>query len=97
MVVAAGDHLTPSDLALEAYSRALEPKRLELLPGGHFDAYLGQGFEQATGGPATGLCSICKQVGLRHPPWSLPEGRVLHDGAHGRHCAALPGWRGARE
>jgi uncharacterized protein len=39
MVVAAGDHLTPADLALDAYGRAREPKRLELLPGGHFDAY----------------------------------------------------------
>ena len=48
MVVAAGDHLTPSDLALEAYGRALEPKRLELLPGGHFDAYVGDGFQQAS-------------------------------------------------
>src|SRR5919199_6383779 len=44
MVVAAGDHLTPADLALEAYNRALEPKRLELLPGGHFDAYVEPGF-----------------------------------------------------
>jgi fermentation-respiration switch protein FrsA (DUF1100 family) len=49
MVVAAGDHLTPVDLALEAYNRALEPKRLEVLSGGHFDAYVGQGFEQASG------------------------------------------------
>src|SRR5438128_1133582 len=49
MVVAAGDHLTPSDLALEAYNRALEPKRLEVLPTGHFDAYTGPGFEQASG------------------------------------------------
>ena len=48
MVVAAGDHLTPADLALEAYNRALEPKRLELLPGGHFDAYVGDGFQQAS-------------------------------------------------
>ncbi len=39
MVVAANDVLTPTDLALEAYNRALEPKRLVLLPGGHFDAY----------------------------------------------------------
>ena len=39
MVVAAGDHLTPADLALAAYGRAREPKRLELLPGAHFDAY----------------------------------------------------------
>jgi hypothetical protein len=40
MVVAAGDHLTPTDLALEAYQQALEPKRLVLLPGAHFDAYV---------------------------------------------------------
>ena len=39
LVVAAGDHLTVSDLALDAFERAREPKRLELLPGGHFDAY----------------------------------------------------------
>ena len=48
MVVAAGDHLTPSDLALEASGRARKPKRLELLPGGHFDAYVGDGFQQAS-------------------------------------------------
>ena len=35
-----GDHLTPTDLALETYKRALEPKRLVLFAGGHFDAYL---------------------------------------------------------
>ena len=40
MVVAAGDHLTVADEALAAYNRALEPKRLTLLPGGHFDAYV---------------------------------------------------------
>jgi uncharacterized protein len=40
MVVAAGDHLTPTDLALEAYQQAREPKKLVLLPGGHFDAYV---------------------------------------------------------
>jgi fermentation-respiration switch protein FrsA (DUF1100 family) len=48
MVVAAGDHLTPCDMALEAYTRAHEPKRLELLPGGHFEAYVGPGFLQAS-------------------------------------------------
>jgi len=48
MVVAAQDHLTPADLALEAYARAREPKRLEILPGGHFAAYLEPGFEQAS-------------------------------------------------
>jgi len=40
MVVALGDHLTVADEALAAYERALEPKRLVMLPGGHFDAYV---------------------------------------------------------
>ena len=48
MVVAAGDHLTPTDLALEAFQRAREPKKLVLLPGGHFDAYV-KDFETASG------------------------------------------------
>jgi fermentation-respiration switch protein FrsA (DUF1100 family) len=48
MVVAAGDHLTVADEALAAYQRALEPKRLVLLPGGHFDAYV-VGFDLASG------------------------------------------------
>jgi len=48
MVVAAADHLTPTDLALEAYQQAREPKRLALLPGGHFDAYV-KDFDAASG------------------------------------------------
>jgi fermentation-respiration switch protein FrsA (DUF1100 family) len=40
LIVAVKDHLTVSDLAIAAYERALEPKRLVLLPGGHFDAYV---------------------------------------------------------
>ena len=48
MVVAAQDHLTPADLALAAYEQALEPKRLVVLPGGHFDAYTGPGFDQSS-------------------------------------------------
>jgi uncharacterized protein len=40
MVVALGDVLTVSDLALAAYERALQPKRLVTLSGGHFDAYV---------------------------------------------------------
>src|SRR6478672_3295566 len=51
MVVALGDVLTVADLALGAYERALEPKRLVTLPGGHFDAYV-KDFE-ASAGPAT--------------------------------------------
>ena len=48
VVVAARDHLTVSDLAIEAYERALEPKRLVVLPGAHFDAYT-VAFEDAAG------------------------------------------------
>jgi uncharacterized protein len=40
LVVALGDHLTVSDQALAAYERALAPKRLVTLRGGHFDAYV---------------------------------------------------------
>jgi fermentation-respiration switch protein FrsA (DUF1100 family) len=47
LVVAQGDHLTVSDLAIAALERAREPKRLALLPGGHFDAYVA-GFDAAS-------------------------------------------------
>ena len=39
MIVATQDTLTPTDMALEAYARALEPKKLVLVPGGHFAPY----------------------------------------------------------
>ena len=42
MVIASDDKVTIADLALAAYERALEPKRLALIPGGHFDPYLDQ-------------------------------------------------------
>lgn len=46
MVVARNDRMTVTDLSLAAYERALEPKRLVLMQGGHFDPYL-DGFQQA--------------------------------------------------
>lgn len=42
LVVARDDRLTVTDVALAAYERALEPKRLALIPGGHFNPYLDQ-------------------------------------------------------
>lgn len=42
MVVALSDTMTVTDLALAAYQRALEPKRLQLISGGHFAPYLDQ-------------------------------------------------------
>jgi uncharacterized protein len=47
MVVAREDHLTPAHLAIDAYERAREPKRLVILPSGHFDAYV-DGFDEAS-------------------------------------------------
>ena len=48
MVVATHDTVTLTDTALAAYERALEPKRLVMIPGGHFDPYLA-GFPAASG------------------------------------------------
>lgn len=46
LTVADKDTICPTDLALEAYSRALEPKQLHLFNGGHFEAYSGSKFER---------------------------------------------------
>ena len=48
MAVAREDALMPTDLALGALNRALEPKALALLPGGHFDRQIGPGFERSS-------------------------------------------------
>jgi fermentation-respiration switch protein FrsA (DUF1100 family) len=57
MVVATHDTVAPTDLALHAYERALEPKELVLLPGGHFDPYTGGGFEASTSAAVRFFCS----------------------------------------
>lgn len=48
MVVGAEDTLTPTDMAIAAYERAMEPKQLVVMEGGkHFDAYTEPGLSQA--------------------------------------------------
>jgi fermentation-respiration switch protein FrsA (DUF1100 family) len=47
LVVALGDHLTVADEALAAYGQALQPKKLVMLQGGHFDAYVAD-FDKAS-------------------------------------------------
>jgi hypothetical protein len=42
MVVALRDTITLTDLELAAYERALQPKKLVTIQGGHFDPYLSQ-------------------------------------------------------
>src|SRR2546421_178536 len=44
MIVATRDTITLTDLELAAYERALQPKRLVTIDGGHFDPYL-SGFD----------------------------------------------------
>jgi fermentation-respiration switch protein FrsA (DUF1100 family) len=40
MIVEDVDTLAAADMSLDVYSRALEPKKLVILHGGHFDAYV---------------------------------------------------------
>lgn len=40
MLVAEKDSVTPTDLAIAAYNKALEPKKLVMLPDAHFDPYV---------------------------------------------------------
>lgn len=48
MIVGLKDAITCTDLQLEAYNRALEPKKLVLLSGGHFAPYTEE-FELSSG------------------------------------------------
>ena len=48
MMIARQDHLTVADEAFAAFNQAREPKKLVILPGGHFDAYVGPGFKMAS-------------------------------------------------
>ena len=46
--VATQDTLTPTDIPIRALEAANEPKKLAILPGGHFDAYV-DGFPHSSG------------------------------------------------
>jgi len=48
MIVGLHDTITVTDLELAAYERALQPKKLVTIPGGHFEPYLVR-FDQAAG------------------------------------------------
>jgi len=48
MVIADKDELTPTDIAIEAYSRAREPKDIFIFPGGHYAGYFGEAFDRST-------------------------------------------------
>jgi hypothetical protein len=46
MCIADNDELTPTDLAIESYSKAREPKEIMIFKGGHYDGYYGECFER---------------------------------------------------
>jgi uncharacterized protein len=48
MIVASHDTITLTDLALASFEQSLEPKKLVLIPGGHFDPYV-SGFQISCG------------------------------------------------
>jgi fermentation-respiration switch protein FrsA (DUF1100 family) len=54
MIVATHDHLTVTDIALAAYERALQPKQLTLIAGGHFDPY-GARFDRSSSAATAGF------------------------------------------
>ena len=49
MVVAPADRLAAGEIAAAAYETAVQPKKLQLVDGGHFDAYTGPGFDVSSG------------------------------------------------
>ena len=61
LLPARNDVLTPAASAVAAYEKALEPKRPEILPGGHFDAYVQR------------LHNLTKRVAFPPPPADLPR------------------------
>ncbi len=66
LLPARNDVLTPAASAVAAYEKALEPKRPEILPGGHFDAYVQR------------LHNLTKRVAFPPPPSRLaPDGATM--------------------
>ena len=61
IVAAMGDHLMVAVEALAAYERALHPKKVVTLKGGHFDAYVAD-FEDTLGRPRIGSGSTFSQA-----------------------------------
>lgn len=75
LVAAREDTITVTDLTLAAYERALEPKQLALIPGGHFSPYLDQfgraeaaatnWFREHLAGPAASVPLLMPVPGIR--------------------------------
>ncbi|GGT02906.1 hypothetical protein GCM10010254_24030 [Streptomyces chromofuscus] len=69
MIVGRNDSMTPTDMALAACERALEPKRLAPIPGGHFSP-CPEEFEAVGGGVQPVLHASFLTVRQRTPDLS---------------------------
>jgi uncharacterized protein len=68
MIVGLGDAITLADVALGAYERAPQPKKLVVIAGGHFDPYL-NGFDESS----TAACTWFTQHLTDRNPIALPR------------------------
>ncbi|HYR16585.1 MAG TPA: alpha/beta hydrolase, partial [Mycobacterium sp.] len=73
MIVGLNDTITVTDLALAGYERALQPKKLVTIAGGHFAPYTDQ-FDQAAGAARDWFIEYLKAP-------ETTEGRNSHDTA----------------
>ena len=71
MIVATHDTITLTDTALAAYERALHPKRLVMIEGGHFDPYVTL-FERSSAAALEWFAEhlLCAQTSPRSEPRS---------------------------
>ena len=65
------DSVTPTDKTLEAARRAPQARVLSL-PGGHFDAYLGEQFERAVAAETAFLVEHLNVARSQAPAAALP-------------------------
>jgi uncharacterized protein len=67
MIVANQDNVSMTDLGLQADKNAMQPKRLKVVQGGHFDLYLA-GFAEASNAALEWFSEHLLRRGERHKP-----------------------------
>ncbi|MBV9415791.1 MAG: hypothetical protein JO363_12490 [Solirubrobacterales bacterium] len=75
MCVAEDDVLTPTDIAIAGYATANKPKKLIIMPSGHFNAYI-DGFDLAA---ATAAQLFSEQLINRSAVLAPVTARRAHD------------------
>lgn len=74
MIIADADTTTPTGLQQEAYQRAYHPKRLLMLPGGHYSVYT-EHFEETSKAAVEWFGQHLRRAAKRH--WSDEESSLL--------------------